>query len=258
LGQGSYLGLHGLATGAIAIIPLSHRSFEGLLGVTTKAGHALVSGKRRERSFLEVRLKAEGEVLKAGTEWKTALLFLLDNRPQWQPEQLQTLVQSYGLRDRGLCPGISVLHGERDLSRVHPFTIRAKNGCAVVAVRMAEAPLGLPLIVRGLNRNWDAAVYEMETQRLRRIGAVEDEGYALLDGSADGTHFVGNLVECDHPEVRVTVEDVNAAGIRFTAHNPTNATIAAVIRRPDGLEWYPAFNREATLPPGACLGLSVP
>jgi hypothetical protein len=101
-------------------------------------------------------------------------------------------------------------------------------------LRDLPAPNPLPVTVEGLEQNWPAGVFQEEKATVRRIGVTEGVGYVALEKTEEGPLFIGNLLTCEDPEVRLELLALDAAkqGPVFVAHNPTDRDKQVTVRSP--------------------------
>jgi hypothetical protein len=115
----------------------------------------------------------------------------------------------------------------------------------------------LPVVVNGLNDNWDAGCYEKNTKWLKRIPVQQGKGYLSLDPwKGDRDFYAGNLLACDRPDMVLRLLDSRKDRLTFTAHNPTGQALTCTVRTPDALaECYsiPKFKKTITVPAGTTI-----
>ena len=116
----------------------------------------------------------------------------------------------------------------------------------------------LPIRIYGLNPNWSAAVYDRQRKELIPFGFADEVGYASVNTRrGDSDVYMGNLVTCDNPDLRLWVVEEGPSRIKVTAHNPTDNEIKATIKRGLGYERVPMFKRQVTVPPGNSVDLVI-
>lgn len=112
-------------------------------------------------------------------------------------------------------------------------------------------PQRVPIRVYGLNPHWSAAVWDRARRTLEPFGQGDGVGYASVDldrGPADV--YIGNLVTCDAPELRLWVVEEGEDRVRVVAQNPTDQPLTTTVRSGQGYDRVPAFARPLTVPPG--------
>ncbi|MBI4023913.1 MAG: hypothetical protein HY360_02970 [Verrucomicrobia bacterium] len=133
--------------------------------------------------------------------------------------------------------------------------LQAQNGGFTGVISQAKLPLTrLPIRIYGLNPHWSAAVYDRKRRELVPFGFTDGVGYASVDtrrGESDV--YIGNLVACDHPELRLWVVEEGPTMITITAHNPTDKPITTTVKRGVSYERIPTFQKSITVPPGDSL-----
>ena len=148
-------------------------------------------------------------------------------------------------------------------------------------------PIHLPVMVKGLNPRWDAAVwyrgethlqfvhyyhddwgghtwdavarYEPRTDEIQYIPVIEgDTGYTQVDtDKQDADVFIGNLLVCNRQEVFLTVITADRGRCVFEANNPTDKALDVIVRPASGFELTGKWRRAVKLAPGACRRITV-
>jgi hypothetical protein len=136
------------------------------------------------------------------------------------------------------------------LDSVFALTVEAKDHYFGGVISKAELPNDLPIMVKGLNGNWDAGIYDRKSGEFRRIGIFEATAYVTLDISSERDIFIGNLLVCDNLQVKLAVTKINKDGIEFEAHNPTDQLAPITIRSSKRLGLFPVVMKQCVLNPG--------
>lgn len=143
------------------------------------------------------------------------------------------------------------------LSGPLPYTLRLSRGrmtepgyvwhCAASAGGLAgeitpaaQMPFPLVLAVEGVNGNWPCAVWQPGAREpLVPFGVFEQKGWAKLDATVGGPFFVGNVVTCSHPAMRISLLEWTKNGLFLELNNPTEAPVEATVRTaPEVTERY--------------------
>lgn len=233
--------------GNIGVFSLCDEDIVLRVGTTTNRLHAFVSGSSRWRNFLEIAVRAGSDVVRAGTRFRTRLLFVLDNRKGATPESLSERLRAFGIGGTRT-DGIEVEQGDL-VSRGYPLRLAARTYC--VRIRVKPASVSRPVVVEGLNASWDAGVFDMRERRLvRRVPVANGAAYVLVGGGPRDV-VVGNLLAVDNPEVGITVLEMAAGRLRFVVHNPLERSVTTRVSVPDALRSAVDFAQTLTLAPGA-------
>ena len=116
----------------------------------------------------------------------------------------------------------------------------------------------IPLRIDGLNPNWPCGVWYADADAIDEFGVLDGVGLARLQIDADRTFYVGNLLLCDNPDLRLAfaapwTEDA----IQVEAHNPTDAEITTTIRTPAAIAGRCRINQKVTVPAGQSVDVRV-
>ena len=159
------------------------------------------------------------------------------------------------------------------------------NGSFRGTTTAADLPIDLPVIMSGLNPNWDAGIvyygknqirtpmystneylqrsifmHDVEHQDLLiHIPVLEDgNGYLQIETSRARDLFIGNLLICDAPQVRLTVVDTTAGKRKIEVHNPTDQVVRTTVRPARGFTLLGDFARTVEVQPGSSLIVELP
>ncbi len=129
----------------------------------------------------------------------------------WRYETVAQIV------DNPLAPDISWINVAKGKLTEHfvGATIEAERG--VCALKINKTPFktnSVPLIVKRINSNWTCGYFEPMSGLYRTIGSADGVAYAQVDASRENIDaVVGNVVTCDHPELRIlATRDTDAEG----------------------------------------------
>ena len=143
-------------------------------------------------------------------------------------------------------------------------------------------PIHLPVMIRGLNPRWDAAIwyrgktrlhtpayyrdpwgaetwrwvvatYEPRVEEIRYVPVLDGGvGYCQVDtDKQDADVFIGNLLVCDRPEVFITIVKTEKGKCAFEINNPTDKALTCTVRPAKGFEFTGQWNKKLTLPAGS-------
>ncbi len=252
LERGDGAMLYPSPAGSIGVFSLADEPLSLRVGTTTNRLHAFVSGSSRWRNFVEIGVRPDSNVVRAGTRFHTRLLFVLDNRKGATPESMLSFLRSSGIG--GPRPqGIEVVEGEL-MSAGYPLRIQARENHVRIKVVSARPGEPLPVVVQGLNANWDAGVVDLVQRKLaRRVPVADGTAYFLLGVAQPRDIVVGNLLRADNPNVRLTVLEFGAKRLRFIVHNPLERSVTTRVSVPASLRAVVKFAETFTLAPGATL-----
>ena len=157
--------------------------------------------------------------------------------------------------------------------------LAAKNHAFNGQIAKIALPQDLPVMISGLNPNWDAGIiykgnttllipeYRINTfnqrfieqvprkvkNELIRIPVMADGvGIAQVDTNlADQNIFIGNLLVCDAPELKLSLLELNGSSLTFEAHNQTGKNISATVRPASGFVSAIPFVKKVSIAPGS-------
>jgi hypothetical protein len=93
-----------------------------------------------------------------------------------------------------------------------------------------QMPFPLTVAVEGVNGNWPCEVWQPGAkQPLTPFGVFERRGWARLDVTVGGPFFVGTVVTCSNPALRIGLLDWTKDGLSLELNNPTDQPIEATI-----------------------------
>ena len=149
-------------------------------------------------------------------------------------------------------------------------------------------PMDLPVMISGLNPNWDAGIWYQGTSTIvipywttnelgQMLGARLDltgtdqvihipilsdgtnvgTGILQIDGTAGTkTVYIGNLLICDNPNIILTLTDTQAGTLSFVANNPTDSSISCTVQPGPGFTLLGNFSQPITVPAGSSTNIS--
>jgi len=131
----------------------------------------------------------------------------------------------------------------------YPVRVAAENHAVSGEIDLGGISNPLPLLVTGVNLNWPAG--KIVGGKLTLVEPADDELAAVFDsGSGQEAFFVGNLLLCDQPDLRLEWGGVQGDGIRFHAHNPRPTPIEFTVKSHPQLGELPGFSGTWSLQPG--------
>lgn len=182
--------------------------------------------------------KVVGKFIRGGTVWRDRFLVVLNNGAPVGSREFRHLWDIYGF-DGKPSYTVNLGHG-RVVDTVYALTLETQDYYVSGKISNAALPNDLPVIVTGLNPNWDAGAYDKETGRLERIGVFEGMGFYALDIRRTRNVFIGNLLTCDRPEIKLFLLRMGSNGTQFEVHNPTATRIAVTVK---GASQIPALSK---------------
>ncbi|MGB9607210.1 MAG: hypothetical protein ACPL7E_01600, partial [bacterium] len=194
--------------------------------------------------------KMEGR-LPANTSLRESLLVLRLPIDKDAVESAREFGEAYGLMGGKGKYILRLKQGDRKFG-LFPLRLKAEKNGVVFDFTDNGIPAGLPIIVEGLNDNWDTVIWKKGERSPRVIGVREGKCYFQLSQEQpdDGTFYLGHLVVCNDPEVVLQMKEINDKGIRLEVHNPTDKLKKIVIQKAKGLAWCPDFKKTLQVPPG--------
>jgi len=243
--KGGYLYVLPLHTGALGFYPLDR----DMAFVLEHDG--------RYNWQLRLGLKPAGRLVKAGTSFSARFVIARTDQG-YSKEQaracLDNVRREFGLGERQpafvIKPSAGTIKGQQFLQEVE---VERGGFRGTLYSPILSWPC-IPLVITGLNDNWDAAVYGDNEVRLRRIPVRDGAGYASLDPiRADCREiWAGHPVLCNQPEARVLVLENGPAVCEVQVHNPTDQAMSVRLRpcpSARDLRIVPDFSRSLRVPP---------
>ncbi|MFP4028900.1 MAG: hypothetical protein ACLFWL_14010 [Candidatus Brocadiia bacterium] len=118
-------------------------------------------------------------------------------------------------------------------------------------------PYPLPVMVHGLNPNWEAGLWRPDG-KLDRFGIFERVGRAELDVTKEGKFYAGNLITADNPRLRLSIAEWKKDLITVVANNPTTSDITTFLKTPREIDNKYRLEAEAKIPAGKNIHLTFP
>jgi hypothetical protein len=143
--------------------------------------------------------------------------------------------------------------------------LQAEDGGFGGVIGKAKLDTRLPIRVHGVNPNWTCGIVDKTDKSWLPVGVMDDlkltpeqratpttySAYAALDLSKDRDVWIGNVVLCDQPELKLTLLPEGDGRFRIEAHNPTNKDLTATIHTAPEFSLVPAFTKQVTVKAGA-------
>lgn len=233
-----------LKGGYAALWPFIGGSF-GIFPLTGEKYWVSISNKHKS---ISMGRKMPGQTIPAGTTWRDKFLFVLDNGRTDDDSNFDRVRDLYGF-DGSPAYKINLTHGKL-INDIYGLTLEAENYYVSGSLASPELPNPLPLIVKGLNGNWPVGIYEEDTETLRRLGVYENTAYAVIDTPRQGQLFIGNLLICSEPEIKLSLLRIGEKFVELEAHNPTDKERSFTIKSPGPLKIIPALKQRCILKPG--------
>jgi hypothetical protein len=159
---------------------------------------------------------------------------------------MRDFASSYGI---GASPAYRIAASTEVNQDFYP-TILTQDYGAEVRIGKTDLANDLFLKVVGLNPNWSAGCYDSDEKSLVVQGVLEGAAYVPVDTRRARNLYVGNVLVCDWPDVRLTLLKSGPSGIEFQAHNPTNTAVTTVIKSPGAKAGLVELKHELSLKPG--------
>ncbi|MBM4044864.1 MAG: hypothetical protein FJ279_07110 [Planctomycetes bacterium] len=199
-------------------------------------------------------VESPGAVLKAGIELRHRFVYAVVAGQDTSEAAFERIHRAYGFAG-GPTYDLRLERGVV-LEKTFALTLKADRYAVRGSLESPNLPSCLLVVMEDLCPNWDAGVFDLKTKQLRRFGTLEGRGYFTLDGRAARHFAAGNLIVCDHREVRLHLTR-NADGWVVVAHNPTDTALETTVAVPDWLALLPAASRKVALPPGGTVTIAL-
>jgi hypothetical protein len=176
---------------------------------------------------------------------------------------LEQFRADYGLS--GAAPAYTVTpRAGKVLGTRYVLELEAADGGFGGVIGKAKLDTRLPLRVHGVNPNWSCGIVERTEKWWLPIGVMDDlkltpeqqatptryAAYATLDLSKDRDVWIGNVLLCDQPELKLTLLPEGDGRFSIEAHNPTDRDLTATIHTAAEFSLVPPLNRKLTVTAG--------
>lgn len=169
------------------------------------------------------------EELTEGATFDYAILYTTGGSLPHRPASDYQKVRSF-LAFTGAFPGLEDLEGGELLKMPVIATIRTTPESQVRfrTVKNTNDPIGLTVRIQGFQPNWQVAYLRDDSTTWRYFGQLDGQFYANFYTRAAGHSIVaGHPITCDHPELRIALDDPQGKQGAFEIYNPTGETILA-------------------------------
>ena len=120
------------------------------------------------------------------------------------------------------------------------------------SISQAVLPAPLPVVVAGLNGNWDSGIWNKTDNSVRRFGVLDEQGYLEIDlATGKKDLYLGNFLVCDHPEVQLLLLEGNDRKVVFQIHNPTDQDVSVRVQPAKGFNRVFPFSWEQQVGKGS-------
>jgi hypothetical protein len=176
----------------------------------------------------------------------------------------------YGLS--GNAPAYSVTpRSGKVLGTRYVLELQAQDGGFGGVIGKAKLETRLPVRVRGVNPNWTSGIIDRAEKWWLPVGVMDDlkltpeqqagpttySAYAALDLSKDRDVWIGNVVLCDQPDLKLTLLPEGDGRFSIEAHNPTGKNLSATIRTAAEFSLVPPFTKAVEVKAGASALISL-
>ncbi len=256
-------------------------SFKGSLGIVSLQDDISYTGYAN-RNFVNKALRASigrgKQNLKKGDVIKYRYLGVISKlNPEPSNKFMEDIVGKLGLAGK---PAYQVKPNTgKVLSTDYILRLEAANYAFTGTFSRARLPLNLPVLIKGLNPNWDAGIlYKGRNRLLIPEWIVNDYGERYVEQKprtrnnelyhfpvlADGTGFlqvdtelgkrnvfIGNLLTADNPDVKLLLLDKRTGKGKFEVHNPTDQDITCTVKPGSGFNLLGNFTKKVTVKVGS-------
>lgn len=217
-------------------------------------GRLRIDGARRLIAQFLLKVPAHW---KAGDHFDYSILYTTGGSVPNEPRSDYTSAAVFLGLD-GAFPAIARVDGGKLLPEPVIATIRTHPEDVVRLETKYEpdAPLGLPIRLRGYNPNWQV-VYTLDgSRRWRYMGELDGDFYFHLYTQQRAHSVVaGQPLLADQPNLRITLDDPLGRQSAFELYNPTSKPMHAHIRT--NPTFFPAREFDVTVPPYTSKNLRV-
>lgn len=169
-----------------------------------------------------------------------------------QEAQLARIADRYGFD--GTPAWSARITGGREESVPGILGVRCDEGAdgATLQIAAVDLPNPLPVVVRQLRGDWDAAIVDLDLRRLERHCAVwSDSAWVALEADRPRRVFIGHPVVADDPAgLIIAVCSLSAQGGEVIVHNPNRRRIETRLRVNPALAELLTWQQGIALNPG--------
>ena len=147
---------------------------------------------------------------------------------------------------------VSFARGQRAPGTFPWHVAAADHGTAGSVEKTAETQFDVVLEVEGANPNWTAGVWR-EDGTVAYGDVFEGSAMLRLDVSRAGNFYAGNLLVADNSGLVLEVITWTPERVKIEVHNPTDATVQAVVSTPAAVKGLKALRKTVEVPAGTTL-----
>jgi len=117
----------------------------------------------------------------------------------------------------------------------------------------------LPVVVEGLQPNWDAWVLDrtLKAPNWRQIVKVDGTAYAVLFNDTKKDYYLGHPVQGDNPTVKISLCNTLQQEWQVTLHNPTDAAITTTVWSDKNWPAFRLARKKVTIPAGSSVEIML-
>ncbi len=268
---------------SVAIFPDMNRGALGIIGLSDNL-HYEISADKSGNATLALTLDPGKKTFTAGDLYTYRYLWIMGGFSSDPNDRfIQDITEKLGLCGK---TAYSVVPEKGEVvDKTFTLKLHSAQKSFSGKVRAAKLPFNLPVLISGLNPNWDAGIlYKGENtllipewsvtrynqllvnqnakkfiDELQRIPVLPDgTGFLQVDTEfGDRNVFIGNLLTADNPDIRLTLLDSRPGKQAFEAHNPTDKPITCTVKPGKGFGLLGEFTRKITVPAGSSLRVAL-
>jgi len=239
LPEGSYAAFYPNFWGSLAVFPLS----DGLsLHVADEA---------------ELGWEMPGRAIRKGTMLKARYLVVRGQFDRTDETEFDALCKQLGL-DGPPAYQVSLNRGQI-LDTTYLLRLKADGNIAAFAIGGFRLDNPLPVVIEGLQSNWDAVMLDSNTGQLHRVGVFEGKGWLTVEVRKEKRHiWVGNAIICNRPEMKLSLFQRGRNWL-IEVHNPTDRSLSVKLQVASWLKGIvPAFETTMRLESGQIWTKEIP
>jgi hypothetical protein len=208
--------------------------------------------------FTSLRVNSKGEVgfpvpkfssqIPLGKTWYAKYIRIEDKG------KIEELMNYMGVGERKLFD-LNIKKGNLKDSRFIAYLESDKYGVSGEIQPYKDAPYSLPLIIDGLNLNWDSGIWK-EGEEIKYFGVFEGKGITKIDIKNGGKFYAGNLIFSDNMDLRLNIVKWDKNEIIIEVNNPTEREIEANIETPDEITDKYKLKEKIIVPSGSSIRLN--
>ncbi len=255
--------------------------FKGSLGIIALQDGIIYTGYANPDLIyknLRAQIGKRKQSLKPGDTVKYRYLGVISKlKPEPSNKYMEDIVHKLGVSGKTAYK-IKPVNG-KVISTDYILKLKAEDGGFAGTFTRARLPQLLPVMIKGLNPNWDAGILYKGRNRLlvpewvvneygeryaeqkKRIRINELYHFPVM---SDGTGFlqvdtelgnrnvyIGNLLVADNPNIMLQVLDVRPNKKKIEVHNPTGKDITCTVKPGPGFNLLGNFSKKVTVKSGS-------